>query len=72
MTKLDRARQLVGIRLADAVARSRGHYPHLVHLLLSRTRHDRSFHEALIRTACADLALSVADPDTIPSSLKGS
>lgn len=70
MTKLIQARTLVRIRLADALGRSQGRYAYLVHLLLSRARHDQSFREALIRAACTDLALSAADPATIPSGLK--
>lgn len=71
MTKLENARSLVRLRLDVAIGRSQGHYPHLIHLLMSRARHDQSFREALIRVACADLALSAANPDTIPASLKG-
>ena len=71
MSKLDRARDLVRLRLGVAMGRSQGRYPYLVHLLLSRARHDQSFCEALLRVACADLALSAADPATIPSSPQG-
>lgn len=71
MTKLDHARDLVRIRLDDAMTRSSGRYSYLVHLLLSRARHDRSLQEALLRVACADLALTAADPSTIPTNLKG-
>ena len=70
MTKLDHARDLVRLRLEIATARSQGRYPYLVHLLLSRVRHDRSFADALLRVACTDLAVKAALPETIPASLK--